>query len=78
MNVVINLKNLVETIENILGKKAILNHLPMQQGDVNKTYADISKAKKEIGYDTKYDIETGLIKFIDWYNLNKNTLYGDK
>ncbi|MEO7046469.1 MAG: GDP-mannose 4,6-dehydratase, partial [Ferruginibacter sp.] len=75
---VINLKNLVETIENILGKKAILNRLPMQQGDVNKTYADISKAKEEIGYDTKYDIETGLKSFIDWYNLNKNILYGDK
>jgi len=72
---VINLKSLVETIELILGKKAILNYLPMQQGDVDKTYADISKAKEEIGYDTKYDIEIGLREFIEWYNLNKHFIW---
>ena len=71
---VINLKKLVETIENSLGKKAILNKLPPQQGDVNITYADISKAKNEIGYDPKYDIETGVNKFVEWYNTNKAIL----
>ena len=42
---VINLKQLVETIENSLGKKAILNRLPLQQGDVNITYAEYFKGK---------------------------------
>jgi UDP-glucuronate 4-epimerase len=72
---VINLKKLVETIENTLGKKAILNHLPLQQGDVNITYADISKSKAEIGYNPKCDIETGIKKFVDWYYINKGILY---
>ena len=72
---VINLKKLVETIENILGKKAILNQMPLQQGDVNITYADISKAKSEIGYNPKYDIETGIRKFVEWYNVHKAILY---
>lgn len=73
---VIKLKTLVETIENIIGKKAILNHLPMQQGDVNATYADISKAKEEIGYAPKYDFITGITNFVSWYNSNKMVLYG--
>lgn len=72
---VITLKNLVEVIEQILGKKAERNQLPMQQGDVSRTYADISKARAEIGYNPVYDIETGMKKFIDWFketsaNLN--------
>ena len=75
---VINLNGLVQTIENALGKKAILNHLPLQQGDVNITYANISKSKAEIGYNPKYDIETGINKFVEWYNANKDILYNLK
>src|SRR6185437_6692099 len=52
---VITLNQLVRTIENSLNKKAILNKLPMQPGDVNNTYADISRAKSEIGYNPKFD-----------------------
>ena len=71
---VIELKKLVKTIENILGKKAILNQLPMQPGDVTKTYADISKAKEEIGYRPTYEFEGGIEKFIEWYESNKAVL----
>lgn len=74
---VINLNNLVKIIESTLGKKAILNQLPMQQGDVNSTYADISRSKAEIGYNPKYDIETGIKEFVEWYNIHKRTLYND-
>ena len=72
---VINLKMLVEIIEKLLGKKAILKVLPLQPGDVNTTYADISKARQEIGYSPKTDIESGLKEFITWYKKNKNFLY---
>ena len=72
---VIDLKKLVQTIENSLGKKAVLDKLPLQQGDVKITFADISKAKNEIGYDPKYDLETGINKFVEWYNNNKVILY---
>lgn len=74
---VINLKMLVETIEKAVKKKAVLEKLPFQQGDVVITYADISKAKAEIGYAPKYDIETGIEKFVEWYNKNKILLYGN-
>lgn len=72
---VTDLKKLVQTIENSLGKKAILNYMPLQQGDVSITYADISKARTEIGYDPKFDIETGINRFTTWYKENKSDLY---
>jgi len=72
---VTNLKDMVQIIENSLGKKAILNKLPLQPGDVSITYADISKATAEIGYDPKFDIATGINKFVAWYHINKAVLY---
>ncbi|MEP6626333.1 MAG: SDR family NAD(P)-dependent oxidoreductase [Ginsengibacter sp.] len=71
---IITLRHLVDTIEQVLEKKAILNFLPMQQGDVSRTYADISKAKTEIGYHPEYDIETGIKEFVDWYKKSSTNL----
>ena len=64
---VVSLKEMVETIENTLGKKAILDIQPMQPGDVEKTYADISKAKAMIGYDPQTNFSEGIRKFVEWY-----------
>lgn len=72
---IITLKYLVETISRTLGKSPILNTLPLQQGDVNRTFADISKAKSELGYNPKYDFETGIQRFIDWFRNNEASLY---
>ena len=63
----ISLKQMVETLEKEIGKKAVLNKLAMQPGDVNRTFADISKAKALIGYDPKTKFEDGIKKFINWY-----------
>ena len=64
---VVSLKEMVETIEKVLGKKAVLDKQPMQLGDVEKTYADISKAKEILGYDPKTNFEDGIKKFVEWY-----------
>ena len=64
---VVSLKEMVETIEKVLGKKAVLDKQPMQPGDVEKTYADISKAKEILGYNPKTNFEDGIKKFVDWY-----------
>ena len=74
---VITLKYLVQTIEQALGKSAILNKLPLQLGDVNTTFADISKAKLEIGYNPKASFQTGIREFVKWFKNNKKLLYGD-
>ena len=57
----------VEAIENYLGKKAIRNYMPMQQGDVSATWANTDLLKKLTGYAPKTDIKVGVKKFIDWY-----------
>lgn len=63
----VSLNEFIETIEEVTGKKAIINQMPMQPGDVMLTYADISKAKKLLNYDPKTNIKEGLKKFYEWY-----------
>jgi UDP-glucuronate 4-epimerase len=63
----IQLKDLVAAIEKTLGKKAKVNRLPEQPGDMPLTCADISKARKLLGYDPKTKFEDGLPKFVDWF-----------
>ena len=57
----------MQLIENKLNKKAIINNLPLQQGDVYKTHADISKLYSIIKYKPKTSISNGIDKFIKWY-----------
>ena len=63
----ISLKRMVETIEKELRIKAILDIQPMQEGDVNKTFADISKAKEMLKYNPKIRFDEGIKRFIKWY-----------
>jgi len=63
---VVTLGELIQVIENRVGKKAILDMKPMQPGDVQITYADISKAKAEIGYNPSVSLTEGIDKFVDW------------
>ncbi len=64
---VVKLEELVGHIETLLDKKAVLNKLPLQSGDVIRTYADISKAHKYFGYDPKTFIQDGLKKQIEYF-----------
>jgi UDP-glucuronate 4-epimerase len=57
----------IHVIEDSLGKKATLNMLPMQPGDVYETYADTSELKADFGYEPRIGIKTGVQKFVDWY-----------
>jgi len=63
----VKLNELVKAIEKILGKEAIIQWLPMQPGDAEFTYADISKAAKLLNYHPSTLLETGLTNFINWY-----------
>jgi UDP-glucuronate 4-epimerase len=63
----IQLKDLIVAIENALGKKAKINRLPEQPGDMPLTCADISKARKLLGYNPTTRLNEGLPKFIDWF-----------
>jgi UDP-glucuronate 4-epimerase len=72
---VIKLNELIGFIEKSLGKKAILDMQPLQPGDVEKTFADITKSKHELGYNPKYDFETGIMEFVAWYKKYEKNLY---
>ncbi|MBQ7100439.1 MAG: NAD-dependent epimerase [Clostridia bacterium] len=61
------LKEFVAALEDAIGVKAKIEYLPMQPGDVYRTYADISELEKDFGFKPQTDIRTGLKKFAEWY-----------
>lgn len=63
----VELLRFIEVIEEKLGKKAIKNMLPIQQGDVSATYADVDDLMREVDFKPATPIETGIGNFIDWY-----------
>lgn len=67
----VTLNELVETIESALGIKANISRLPMQPGDVLRTYADISKARKMFGYAPKTHIADGVRKYVEETSKNE-------
>src|SRR5215472_3477846 len=69
----IQLKDLISAVENALGKKAKINKLPEQPGDMPLTYADISKARKLLGYNPSTLLNQGLPKFVEWFLRSQRT-----
>jgi UDP-glucuronate 4-epimerase len=63
----VKLTSFIEAIEKKLDKKAERILMPMQPGDVHKTYADVSDMKRNVGYNPSTTIETGVSNFVDWY-----------
>jgi UDP-glucuronate 4-epimerase len=63
----IKLNKFISIIEKTLGKKAIIKESQMQEGDAETTYADISKARKLLGFKPKIGIEEGMQRFAKWY-----------
>ncbi len=73
-NYTVTLKELVAAIEEMTGKKAMIEQHPDQPGDVPKTFADISKAKKLLGYNPQTQLKDGLKKFYDWFMQHEEML----
>ena len=63
----IKLLDFIKAIEASTGKKAIINKMPMQPGDVPATYADILTLKKDVGYEPSTSINEGVANFVKWY-----------
>jgi UDP-glucuronate 4-epimerase len=63
----VKLSELIELLERALGKRAIIERLPMQPGDVPFTFADISKARAKLGYNPRVKAAEGIPKFVDWF-----------
>lgn len=73
-NYAISLKDLIQNIEEVVGKKSAILQQPEQAGDVPRTFADISKAKKLLNYQPTTQLKDGLKNFYDWFLKNKELL----
>jgi UDP-glucuronate 4-epimerase len=69
----ISVNDLVAALEQALGKKATKQYLPLQPGDVDRTYADVTKAETCLGYKPSTDIHTGLTRFVTWLRQQNNS-----
>lgn len=61
------LMDFIRTLEKSLGKKAEMNMMPMQKGDVYTTYADTTKLERDFGYKPHVTLEDGISRFVEWY-----------
>lgn len=68
----VSLKEMINTIGQAVGVEPKIKQLPMQPGDVDRTFADISKAKELIGYNPKTSFKEGIENFVEWYKINKD------
>lgn len=68
----ITLLSMINIIGRVVGINPQIEKLPMQPGDVERTYADISKAKKLLGYNPKTSFEKGIENFVIWYKNSKH------
>jgi UDP-glucuronate 4-epimerase len=63
----VELRELIGLLEHELGRDAVIERQPLQPGDVPQTFADISKAKRLLGYDPQTPIEEGIRRFVEWF-----------
>ncbi|MGB2986988.1 MAG: NAD-dependent epimerase/dehydratase family protein [Phycisphaerae bacterium] len=64
----VSLSELIAMLEEVMGKKAIIDRQPRQPGDVDRTYADVTLAGRVLGYQPSTDLKTGLARFVDWFH----------
>jgi UDP-glucuronate 4-epimerase len=69
----VELRYLIELLEKNLGKTAVIDRKPLQPGDVPQTFADISKARKLLGYNPQTKIESGIEKFVEWFKETRRS-----
>ena len=70
----VSLKEMIATLEEVIGKKAIIQQQPEQAGDVPRTFSDIAKAHRLLNYQPNTDFRTGIQKFYEWFSAHKEIL----
>ena len=74
-NYSVSLKELISSVEEVVGKKALIDQQEEQAGDVPQTFADISKAKQLLNYQPTTQLKDGLLNFYNWFLKNKEILF---
>jgi len=70
----VSLSELITAIETVMGKHATIEEKPWRSADVRETYADITRARRLLGYDPKFPLEQGLREFRAWYETHRELL----
>jgi len=65
-----DLRTLIKTLASSLGKMAVIDEQPLQPGDALETQADISKARRMLGYEPHFTVDTGIPRFVEWFRQN--------
>jgi UDP-glucuronate 4-epimerase len=63
----VDVMRFIELLEAALGKRAVMNFLPMQPGDLPETYADVEDLSRAIGFAPSTPLEVGIQRFVEWY-----------
>ncbi len=69
---VITINDLITLIEDVVGKKAIIEYGPAIQADMRSNWADVTKAKELLGWEPEYDLRRGVEALVDWYNAERS------
>jgi len=64
----VKLMDFIRAIEENLGKKAIIEYMPMQPGDVRKTWANVDRLERKYNYKPSFQVKNGIANFVNWYN----------
>jgi len=72
----VELTSLVKLLEQSAGRSAHIKYLPMQDGDVERTFADISKAASGLGFNPEISFETGIKNYLKWFKEMKSDVGG--
>jgi UDP-glucuronate 4-epimerase len=67
----VELNELISLLEKNLDRHAVINRQPMQPGDVPQTFADVSKARRLLGYHPQTQIEEGIRRFVHWFRAER-------
>jgi len=68
----VSVKQVIETLERALGRKARIEWLPPQTGDVSRTWSDTSAARAALGYAPSVTLEAGVARFVAWLNAGRH------
>jgi UDP-glucuronate 4-epimerase len=68
---VITINNLIRLIEEVVGKKAEVQYGPPNLADMRSNWADVSKAGRLLGWEPQYDMRSGVLKLVEWYNAER-------
>ena len=70
----IQLREMIAVLSEEMGVQPLIDQLPLQPGDVSRTFADISKARKLLKYDPRWDFRDGIREFLEWFQRHPEKL----